>query len=87
MEVLENFMSQHTYTVIYEQDPESGRYTASVPALRCVTEADTLDDAKVMAKEIIELELAALREKGLPIPVERTPPPMPHIERIAVGAP
>lgn len=53
-------MTQHTCTAIFEQDPTSGRYTASVPTLRCVTEADTLDEAKAMAKELFELEFAAL---------------------------
>lgn len=83
----ESIVSEKTYTVFFEIDPESGRYTATVPALRCVTEGDTLAEARAMVKEAIELELAALREKGLPIPEDITTPPLPQIERIAVGIP
>lgn len=78
-------MGERIYTVVFEQDIETGRYTASIPALRCVTEGDTLEETRSMAKEAIELELAALKEKGFPIPEETSRPPQPLVERIAVG--
>jgi predicted RNase H-like HicB family nuclease len=80
-------MIERTYTVFFEQDPATSRYIASIPALRCVTEGDTLPNARRMAKEAIELEVQALKEKGLPIPEETTLPPQPLVERIAVGVP
>ncbi len=83
----EPIMGERTYTVVFEQDIETGRFTASIPALRCITEGDTLDEARSMAKEAIELELAALKEKGFPIPQETSRPPQPLVERIAVGVP
>lgn len=40
-----------TYTVIYQPQPEGG-YTVAVPALPgCVTEGDTLDEARRMAED------------------------------------
>ena len=80
-------MGERTYTVVFEQDLETGRYIVTVPALRCVTEGETLEEARTMAREAIELELAALKEKGFPVPGETSRPPQPLVERIAVGVP
>jgi predicted RNase H-like HicB family nuclease len=83
----ESIVSEYTYTVVFEQDPETGRYTATVPALRCVTDGDTLEEAREMVKDLITLELEARREKGLPIPDDMPSPQLPTIERVAVGVP
>lgn len=80
-------MSEYTYTVIFEQDPETGRFTATIPALRCVTDGETLEEAREMAKDLIAIELEARREKGLPIPSDTPSPRLPTVERIAVGVP
>lgn len=60
-------MAERTYTVLFERDPASGRYTATVSALDCLAEGDTLDQARVMVREMMALEIEAHRENGLPI--------------------
>ncbi|MCI2429107.1 type II toxin-antitoxin system HicB family antitoxin [Candidatus Acetothermia bacterium] len=59
---------QLRYTVIFEPAEEGG-YIVRVPALEgCVTQGDTLQEARDMAKDAIEGYLAVLQEEGLPIP-------------------
>ena len=49
-------MSEYTYTIILEPDPEEGGYTVTVPALPgCVTQGETIEEAIVMAKDAIRL--------------------------------
>jgi predicted RNase H-like HicB family nuclease len=50
------------YTAVLTRDPAVGGYTVTVPELPgCVTEADTLDEARTMAAEVIGLWLEAKR--------------------------
>ena len=57
-----------TYTAVFEAAPEGG-YTATVPALSgCITEGDTLEEARAMAEEAILGYLESLEKDGLPIP-------------------
>lgn len=59
---------QLNHTVIFEPAEESG-YTVMVPALPgCVTEGDTLDQARHMAKDAIEGYIETLMELGQPVP-------------------
>lgn len=59
------------YTAIFEPD-EGGRYVVSVPAVPgCVTQGDTLEEAKKMIKDALEGCLAVLKEEGQEIPQER----------------
>ena len=52
-------MKKYNFTVLIEEDKESGGYTAIVPALKsCYTEADTIEDLMQNIKEVIELSLA-----------------------------
>lgn len=61
-------MTQYKYTVIFEPAEEGG-YVVTVPALPgLVTEGDTLEEAKEMAKDAIRCHLSSLLQRNLPIP-------------------
>jgi len=52
------------YRVLLREEPEGG-YTVIVPSLPgCVTYGETLDEAKRMAKEAIDLYIQTLKELG-----------------------
>lgn len=69
------------YTVVFEPAEEGG-YVALVPALPgCVTEGETLDEARAMAQEAILGYLEILRKHGEEIPREQGEPVM---ESVAV---
>lgn len=56
------------YTVLFQKEPEGG-YTVIVPSLAgCVTYGETLEEAKKMAREAIELYLESLKEHKEDIP-------------------
>lgn len=57
------------YTVIFEEAPEGG-YVVRVPTLGCVTEGETFEEAKAMAKDAIRCYIASLVKHGEPIPEE-----------------
>lgn len=58
------------YTVVFEAAPEGG-YTVHVPALPgLVTQGETIEEARLMAKDAIEGYLAVLKDDGEEIPVE-----------------
>lgn len=68
-------MSQYSYTVILEPDPGEGGYTVTVPALPgCVTQGETLEEAIVMAKDVIRLYIETLVAESEPIPLEHEHP-------------
>ena len=59
---------EYTYTLLFEPAEEGG-YVVSCPALPgLVTEGDTLDEAREMAKDAIQGYLECLLKDGLPIP-------------------
>ena len=59
-----------SYTVVYEPQPEGG-YTVTVPALPgCVTEGDTLDEARTMAEDAIRAYCESLLADGMPLPAD-----------------
>ncbi len=59
-----------SYTVMFEKDPDGG-YVAMVPTLSgCVTQGETIEEAKEHIKEAITLYLEVLKEDGDEIPVE-----------------
>ena len=65
-------MAQHEeireYTVLFEPAEEGG-YVVTCPALPgIITEGDTLEEAREMAREAIEGYLESLEKDGLPIP-------------------
>ena len=68
-------MSEYTYTIILEPDPEEGGYTVTVPALPgCVTQGETIEEAIVMAKDAIRLFIETLIAEGQPVPQEHEHP-------------
>ena len=65
-------MQQYSFSVIFEPAEEGG-YTVIVPALPgCVTEGDTLDEAKLMAVDAIKAYCESLKKDEKPIPQERS---------------
>ena len=52
------------FQIILRPEPEGG-YTVIVPSLPgCVSFGETLDEAKIMAKEAIELYVKTLKERN-----------------------
>lgn len=63
-------MRHLSYRILLRKEPEGG-YTVTVPSLPgCVTFGDTIENARDMAKEAIELYLESLKEHGEQIPTE-----------------
>ncbi len=59
-----------TYRVLFRKEPEGG-FTAIVPSLPgCVSFGKTLEEAKAMIREAIELYLESLKAHGEPVPTE-----------------
>ncbi|GAB4398023.1 MAG: hypothetical protein OHK0031_17780 [Anaerolineales bacterium] len=59
------------YRVFLHKEPEGG-FTVTVPSLPgCVTFGETLDEAKQMAREAIELYIESIKEHGEEIPTEK----------------
>ena len=68
-------MSEYSYTIILEPDPDEGGYTVTVPALPgCVTQGETIEEAIVMAKDAIRLFIETLIAEGQPFPQEHERP-------------
>jgi len=62
---------QFNFTVLFEPAEEGG-YVVRCPALPgLVTEGDTLEEARAMAKDAIRAYLESLRKDGLPIPEDK----------------
>ena len=61
-------MTEYKFTILIERQPE-GEYLVSVPALPgCYTEGQTLEEARSMAQDAIQVYCASLRKHGEPIP-------------------
>ncbi|MBM4122898.1 MAG: type II toxin-antitoxin system HicB family antitoxin [Nitrospira sp.] len=61
-------IKEYSYTVLFEPAEEGG-YLVTCPALPgLVTEGDTLEEAREMAKDAICAYIESLRKDGLPIP-------------------
>lgn len=77
--------TEYTYTAVFEPAEEGG-YTVYFPALPgCITEGDTLEEARAMAAEALELYLQVLQQEGRPIPAENIhSPDEPFRERVRV---
>jgi predicted RNase H-like HicB family nuclease len=59
-----------SYRILLRKEPEGG-YTVIVPSLPgCVTFGETIEEARTMAREAIELYLESLRAHGEEIPTE-----------------
>ena len=74
-------MPQYQYTAVFEPAPEGG-YVVTVPALPgLVTEGDTMEQAREMAKDAIRGYIESLVKHGEDILVEPDPA---SVERVAV---
>lgn len=61
----------YRYTALFEPAEEGG-YVVSIPALPgCVTQGETFEEAKKMARDAIKAYVAVLRQDGDPIPHEK----------------
>jgi len=66
-------MAEYRYTVLFEPAEEGG-FVVTCPALPgLVTEGDTLEEARVMARDAIRGYIESLRKDHLPIPSDKTP--------------
>jgi antitoxin HicB len=62
---------EYRYTVFFEPAEEGG-YIVTCPALPgMVTEGETLEEARAMAKDAIRAYLESLRKDGLAIPPDK----------------
>jgi len=77
-------MQIYHYTVLFEPNGQGG-YTVTCPALPgVITEGDTLEQAREMAKDSITCWIESLQKDGLLVPTEDKPTPATLQERIAV---
>ena len=78
-------MAKHSYTILFEPAEEGG-YVVTCPALPgLVTEGDTLEEARAMARDAIEAYLESLAKDRQPIPVDKKLPLPPVKEEIQVA--
>jgi predicted RNase H-like HicB family nuclease len=62
---------EYSFTVLYEPAEEGG-YVVTCPALPgLVTEGETLEEARQMARDAIRAYLESLKKDGVPIPTDR----------------
>ena len=80
-------MAEYTYTVLFEPAEEGG-YVVTCPALPgLVTEGDTLEEARAMARDAIQAYLESLSKEHQPIPPDKKLPLPPVKEEILVAVP
>jgi predicted RNase H-like HicB family nuclease len=73
IEVMALRMTEYTYTVLFEPAEEGG-FTVTCPALPgLVSEGDTLEEARQMARGAIRGYLESLHKDHQPIPPDRAP--------------
>lgn len=76
---------EYSYTIFFEPAEEGG-YIATCPALPgLVTEGDTLEEAREMAKDAIRAYLESLQKDGLSIPADREIKLEPVKEKVKVA--
>ena len=75
---------EYAYTVLFEPAEEGG-YVVTCPALPgLVTEGDTLDEAREMAKDAIRAYLESLQKDGQSIPQDTPIREEPVKEKVSV---
>jgi predicted RNase H-like HicB family nuclease len=57
-----------TFTVLYEQDADTGYVCASVPVLDLASHGRTMDEARAMIREALAFHLEGMLEEQMPIP-------------------
>lgn len=79
--------AEYSYTVFFEPAAEGG-YVVTCPALPgLVTEGDTLEEARKMARDAIRAYLESLRKDGDPFPPIRNWPRSPSKKKSASPSP
>jgi predicted RNase H-like HicB family nuclease len=75
---------EYAFTVLFEPAEEGG-YVVTCPVLPgLVTEGDTLEEAREMARDAIRGYLESLQKDGLPIPTDKSIREEPVKEKIKV---
>jgi antitoxin HicB len=75
---------EYSFTVLFEPAEEGG-YVVTCPALPgLVTEGDTLEEAREMAKDAIRVYLESLQKDGQPIPSDKAIREEPVKEKVKV---
>lgn len=78
-------MAEYSYTVLFEPAEEGG-YVVTCPALPgLVTEGDTLEEARAMARDAIKAYIESLHKDHQPIPQDKRLPLPPVKEEIQVA--
>jgi antitoxin HicB len=73
IEVMALHMTEYSYTVLFEPAEEGG-FVVTCPALPgLVTEGDTIEEARQMARDAIQGYLESLHKDHQPIPPDREP--------------
>jgi antitoxin HicB len=73
IELMALHMTEYSYTVLFEPAGEGG-FVVTCPALPgLVTEGDTLQEARQMARDAIQGYLESLHKDHQPIPPDRVP--------------
>lgn len=76
---------EYSYTVLFEPAEEGG-YVVTCPALPgLVTEGDTLEEARAMARDAIQAYLESLRKDALSIPLDKEIKLEPVKEKVKVA--
>jgi antitoxin HicB len=66
----------HTFTAVIEPDEEEGGYVVTFPAVPdLATQGESLEEARLMAKDCLRGYLEVLRETGRPLPVPKAATP------------
>ena len=74
----------YRYIAVFEPDEEDGGYTVTVPALPgCITQGDTLDEARSMVKEAIQGYLESLAMDGIEPPAGDAPAAHETLQEVA----
>ena len=65
-------MTERRYTVLLTSEPDGSAYNVTVPALPgCFTYGETIEEAIEMAKDAIAGFVAALADRGEPVPEDK----------------
>ena len=76
---------EYSYTELFEPAEEGG-YVVTCPALPgLVTEDDSLEEAREMAKDAIRCYLESMQKDGLPIPRDKELKEPPVVEKVRVA--
>jgi predicted RNase H-like HicB family nuclease len=77
-------MRLYRYTVVFEQAEEDG-YIVRVPALPgLITEGDSFEEARAMARDAIKGYLESLAKDGEPIPEEEIEEPLKDVVEVSL---